>query len=186
MLNLPGGPFDVVYADPPWRYSFSRSKSRQIENQYPTMSLGDIKALPVKQVCAADCVLFLWATSPKLPEAMQVIEAWGFTYKTCMVWCKTQIGMGYWARQKHELLLIATRGKPKPPKPSKRPNSVIVAKRGRHSEKPFDFYGVIEEMTPGARRLELFCRCPVDGWEVWGNELGTKVGYDNLEVIPCG
>ena len=134
------------------------------------MTLDEICALPVSGVAASDAVLFLWATSPKLPEAFRVLEAWGFTYKTCMVWVKDKIGMGYYARQKHELLLIATRGNIPTPAPSDRPPSVIEATRLEHSAKPIEFYEAIERMYPTLERLELFSRSPRHGWAVWGNQ----------------
>ena len=164
------GTFPVIYADPPWRYDVVESESRAIENHYPTMSNEDIYALPIQPLCTDDAVLFLWATSPKLAEAMQVVAAWGFNYKTCMVWVKDKIGMGYYARQQHELLLIATRGAPPTPAPADRPSSVVNATRDAHSAKPTEFYELIERMYPGLPKIELFCRSPRDGWSAWGNQ----------------
>jgi ParB/RepB/Spo0J family partition protein len=167
----PCGEYSVIYADPPWRYEFSETNSREVENQYPTMTLEDIQHLPIP--AAKDCVLFLWATSPKLAEAMTVIDMWGFTYRTCGVWIKPSIGMGYYLRQRHELLLIATLGKPGVPDSSDRFDSVIEAPRSKHSEKPPIVYEMIETMYPHATRIELFCRTPRDGWAVWGRDAGT-------------
>jgi N6-adenosine-specific RNA methylase IME4 len=167
---LPTSRHSVIYADPPWQYDFSKSDSREIENQYPTMPVDDICALPIPGIAAADCVLFMWATSPKLPEAMQVLNAWGFTYKTCMVWVKDKIGMGYYARQKHELLLIATQGNLPTPDPSNRPASVIEAPRGEHSRKPEVVYELLEKMYPNLNKIELFSRTPRAGWKAWGNQ----------------
>jgi N6-adenosine-specific RNA methylase IME4 len=164
------GRHPIIYADPPWRYEHAESRTREIENQYPTMELEAICALPVHEVTTDDAVLFLWATSPKLAEAMHVIEAWGFTYRTCMVWDKERIGMGYYARQQHELLLIATKGQPPAPAPEARPPSVIRAPRGEHSAKPERFYEIIEGMYGPLPKLELFCRSPRSGWKVWGNQ----------------
>ncbi len=164
------GKFNVIYADPPWEYDFSASDNRKIENQYPTMPLEKICALPVGEIAAEDCVLFLWATSPKLREALQVIDDWGFEYKTSMVWVKDQIGMGYYARQKHEWLLIAARGNLPVPLPDNRPHSVIEAPRGKHSEKPEEFYSVIETMYPEYPKIELFSRKNRKGWASWGNQ----------------
>jgi N6-adenosine-specific RNA methylase IME4 len=162
--------FPVLLADPPWRYEHVKTDSRAIENQYPTMELDAICALPVGEVCTDDAVLFLWATSPKLDESLRVVREWGFTYRTCMVWVKTQIGMGYYARQQHELLLICTRGEPPVPLPENRPASVITAGRGEHSRKPVEFYEAIERMYPEFSKLEMFCRKPRDGWTAWGNQ----------------
>jgi N6-adenosine-specific RNA methylase IME4 len=112
---------------------------------------------------------------------MKVIESWGFTYRTCMVWVKDKIGMGYYARQQHELLLIAMKGSPRVPAPKNRPSSVVNAPRSAHSKKPDLFYELIERMYPRARKVELFCRSPRDGWTAWGNEIrGAVVGLPFL------
>jgi len=162
--------FPVIYADPPWRYEHAESESRAIENQYPTMDLDAICALPVANLATPDALLFMWATSPKLEEAMRVVREWGFVYRTCMVWDKVKIGMGYYARQQHELLLICTRGAPPTPPPSARPGSVLTIERGEHSAKPVEFYEMIERMYPALPKIELFCRSPRAGWAVWGNQ----------------
>jgi N6-adenosine-specific RNA methylase IME4 len=166
---LPPGQFSVLYCDPPWRYEHAPTESRAVENHYPTLELDAIKELEIP--AADDAVLFLWATSPKLAEAMEVIDAWGFDYRTCMVWAKDRIGMGYYARQQHELLLIARRGELPVPAETDRPASVVHAPRGKHSEKPPVFYELIERMYPNHPRVELFARVSRAGWESWGNEL---------------
>ena len=167
---LPDGKYHIILADPPWLYDYSISDSRKIENQYPTMELQDIMDLPIENILAADCVLFLWATSPKLVEAMQVITSWGFTYKTSMVWVKDKIGMGYYARQQHELLLISTRGTLPVPLPQNRVSSVIEAPRVQHSRKPEKLYNIIEKMYPDRAKIELFSRGQRAGWDMWGNQ----------------
>jgi N6-adenosine-specific RNA methylase IME4/ParB-like chromosome segregation protein Spo0J len=167
--ELPTGVFEVILADPPWRYQFSETQSREIENHYPTMDLDDIKNLNVPS--ADDSVLFLWATAPKLEEALEVLNSWGFTYKTCAVWDKEKIGMGYWFRGQHELLLVGTKGSFPTPEPSARFSSIIKEPRSTHSTKPKVIYEMLEAMFPGRTYLELFCRTPRDGWEVWGNEV---------------
>jgi len=162
--------YPVLYADPPWRYEHAESESRMIENQYPTMALDEICALPVADLVTPDAILFLWATSPKLAESMRVIESWGFTYRTCAVWDKQKIGMGYYFRQRHELLLVATRGSIPTPSPENRAASVIVEPREEHSAKPAKFAELIESMYPSLPRIELFCRAPRAGWAAWGNQ----------------
>jgi N6-adenosine-specific RNA methylase IME4/ParB-like chromosome segregation protein Spo0J len=162
--------FIVLLADPPWRYEHTESESRAIENQYPTMSLDEICELPIQDVCTEDVILFLWATSPKLAEAMQVLEAWGFTYRTCAVWDKEKIGMGYYFRQQHELLLVAAKGHPPTPAPSDRVSSVVRSPRLKHSQKPEVVYEIIEAMYPNLPKLELFARNNRDNWSAWGNE----------------
>lgn len=163
--------YPIVYVDPPWRYEYSPTDNREIENHYPTMTLEEICLLPVAEIATPDSVLFLWTTSPKLAESMQVIEAWGYAYKTCMVWDKERMGMGYYARQQHELLLIATRGAVPVPDPANRPPSVIRARRdNEHSAKPAEFYEVIERMYPDLPKIELFARGRRAGWAAWGNQ----------------
>lgn len=163
-------PSPVIYADPAWRYEFTRSETRAIENQYPTMSQEEIAGLSVP--ATDDAVLFLWATSPKLLEALAVLEAWGFEYRSSLVWVKDRIGMGYYARQRHEWLLVGTRGELPVPAAENRPDSVIEAPREDHSEKPEAVYERIERMYPEYEGLwlELFQRRPRPGWQGWGFE----------------
>jgi N6-adenosine-specific RNA methylase IME4 len=166
---IPDGEFNVIYADPPWEYDFSRSPSRNIENQYPTMKVEDICNIAVP--ASKDAVLFLWATSPKLREALKVMQSWNFEYKTSMVWIKDKIGMGYYVRGQHELLLIGTKGTPALPEEAKRPSSVIRAPREDHSKKPGAVYEIIEAMYPNQKYIELFGRGPArTDWMMWGNE----------------
>lgn len=171
-MAWPEGRYTVLYADPPWRYEHPPigASNRSIENHYPTMTVEEICALPIPDLAADNAILFLWATAPKLAECFKVIEAWGFTYRTCMVWVKDKIGMGYHARNRHEILLIAKRGQLAPPEPSNRPDSVVEAARQAHSAKPATFYELIERMYPNAPKVELFSRTPRDGWSVWGYE----------------
>lgn len=171
--GLPSGRYPVIYADPPWRYEFAESESRAIENQYPTMDLDAICALNVSGVATDDAILFIWATSPKLAEAMRVVESWGFTYRSSAVWVKPQLGMGYYFRQQHELLLVATRGSMPAPAPGDRPRSVYESPREAHSAKPVAFYEFIESMYPTLPRVELFARAPREGWAGWGNQLAA-------------
>ena len=168
--ELPDSSYSVIYADPPWKYDHSKSTSRDIENHYPTMTLEEIELLPVRDIAATDSVLFLWATSPKLREAINVLEAWGFKYVTCAVWDKCKIGMGYYFRQQHELLLVGKLGALPTPLPESRVSSVICEARGKHSKKPTRIYGIIEDMYPNERKIELFSRNSRAGWEMWGNE----------------
>lgn len=165
------GRYNVIYADPPWRYDHSVSTSRDIENQYPTMNLDEICALPIGDISAEDCVLFLWVTSPKLEDSLRVINSWGFAYRTCAVWVKDKIGMGYYFRQQHELLLVATKGSLPTPEPSNRCSSVIDGDRVEHSKKPESVYGIIEEMYPEFTKVELFSRQSREGWDAWGNQV---------------
>ena len=172
--------YQVIYADPPWRYDFSKTGNRKIENQYETMSLADIQKLPVPS--DENCVLYLWATAPKLLEALSVMAAWGFTYKTQAIWDKEIIGMGYWWRGQHEILLVGVKGKMSPPMQSCRESSVYRERRTRHSKKPRHYRDFIAKVYPQFNRLELFAREKTDGWDVWGDGVCLtrfKSGHSN-------
>jgi N6-adenosine-specific RNA methylase IME4 len=161
--------YQVLCADPPWQYDANATPDlRSIENHYPTLTVADLCELEVP--AAEDAVMFMWATSPKLTDALHLLDAWDFHYRTCMVWVKDRIGMGYYARQQHELLLIGRRGDLEVPDPSDRPSSVIQAARTEHSAKPQEAYDAIARMYPHLPRLEMFARGPRKGWAVWGNE----------------
>lgn len=167
--------YNVILADPPWRfepYSRETGMDRAADNHYPTESVETIAALDVPDAAADDAVLFLWATAPMLPEALDVMSAWGFQYKSHLIWEKDRLGTGYWARNKHELLLIGTRGNIPAPSPGTQPESVVKAPVGRHSEKPAIFYEIIERLFPNVPKLEMFAREHRAGWDSWGNEVG--------------
>ena len=172
--ELPGGVrYPVIDADPPWRYEHPpMGGNRVVENHYPTMTLEDICALRVDKLAADDAVLYLWATAPMAMKAGQVIEAWGFDYRINIVWVKDKIGMGYYARVQHELLLVARRGKLPPPRELDRLSSVVHADRTEHSVKPEIFHELIERWYPSLPKIELFRRGPArPGWAAWGNQL---------------
>jgi N6-adenosine-specific RNA methylase IME4 len=169
--------YNVLYADPPWRlepYSRERGLNKAAENHYPTMSAPEIAALPMIDLAANDAVLFLWATVPLLVEACMTLAAWGFAYKSHFVWIKDKSGTGYWNRNRHELLLVGTRGAIPAPAPGTQVSSVFqtgVRDRLRHSEKPLEARAMIEAYYPSCPKIELFARPPApQGWDLWGNE----------------
>jgi len=163
------GPFNVIYADPPWDYM------SEVQLGYPTMKLDDIcNLLRGSQSVASDAVLFLWVPASLIAEGLKVLEAWGFRYITHAVWHKGEGGMGSYFRVTHEVLMFATRGSTAIPEvPTEaRPGSVFSYKRGMHSQKPSEIYGVIERMYPELPKMELFRRgVPRAGWHCWGNEV---------------
>jgi len=180
--DLPAGIFRVVYADPPWSYDdsgviVSSDAYGRAERHYPTMAIEDIAALPVRERVADDAVLFLWVTSPLLSACWPVIEAWGFEYKTSIVWDKVAHNYGHYVSVRHELLLICTRGSCTPDVPTPMPDSVYVEQRTEgHSEKPAYFRDLIDRLYPLGNAMEVFGRwTPPRGsrWTVYGNQIQT-------------
>jgi N6-adenosine-specific RNA methylase IME4 len=171
---LPQQKFGVIVADPEWRFepwSRATGMDRAADNHYPTSCTEVIASRDVPSIAADDCVLFLWATIPMLPHALLVMAAWGFDYKSHYVWEKDKLGLGYWNREIHELLLIGTRGKIVAPAPGTQRNSVIHDPRGEHSEKPESFLELIEAWFPTLPKIELNRRGPArPGWSAWGFE----------------
>lgn len=169
-MHSDGKLYGVIYADPPWKYeTFSENgMDRSADNHYPTMSMFDMLTLDVP--AADDCVMFMWATVPMLPEALDLLDTWGFEYKSHIVWIKDRIGTGYWTRNKHEMLLIGTKGKVPAPAMGTQPPSVIELPLGRHSEKPEFFADMISTLYPTTPKLEMFARIGRMGWDVIGNE----------------
>lgn len=152
--SLPEGKYAVIYADPPWRYDFAQVTDWSIEEHYKTLTTEEIKhykdqnGVPIQAIFADNALLFLWSPQPKLTDALQVIEAWGFRYITGAVWVKNRLGMGYWWMQKHELLLLAKKGEFPTPLTKNRFPSVIKAGWNGHSTKPAVVYKMIEKMCP--------------------------------------
>lgn len=172
--SLPEKKYGVILADPEWKFkpwSQETGMDRAADNHYPTSELCDIAARDVLSIAADDGVLYLWGVIPMLPQALCVMHAWGFDYKSAHVWGKDKIGLGYWARENCEILLIGTRGKPPAPAPGTQRNHLIMAERGEHSAKPECFLEMIERHFPTLPKIELNRRGPPrPGWDAWGNE----------------
>jgi N6-adenosine-specific RNA methylase IME4 len=177
---LPAKRFGVILADPEWKFGFWAESGKDIssaDNHYPTSPLSEIKARDVPSIAADDCVLFLWATAPMMQEALEVMAAWGFAYKSQFVWVKHKMGTGYWARNQHELLLLGTRGHVPAPAPGDQWSSVIAADVGVHSAKPEAAHRMIEAYFPTLPKIELNRRGPArEGWDAWGLEAEAAVG----------
>ena len=165
------GIYRVIYADPPWQYNADfMDKYGHAKSHYSTMSIEELCALPVADVRADDCVLFMWTTSPKLEQAFQVIKAWGFNYKTSFVWDKVKHNFGYYNSVRHEFLLIAGHGSSTPDVKELHDSVISIERSGKHSEKPEYFRELIDKLYLTGNRVELFARKKVDGWETWGSE----------------
>jgi len=168
-MPWPDGKYRVIYADPPWSYD-NAGLDASAAKQYETMSTEDICSMPIRDIATDNAVLFMWGTSPLLPDALRVIESWGFEYKTSIVWDKDRPNYGNYVSVQHEFLFIATRGACTPDI-DLRPGSVMrIERTGRHSEKPSEFRQLIDSLYPNGPRIELFARTAAEGWERWGNE----------------
>jgi N6-adenosine-specific RNA methylase IME4 len=175
--------YSVILADPPWHFRTwsARGTGRGAISHYDTLSFADLRALPVADLAADDCALFLWATDPLLPRALDLIVAWGFVYKTVgFTWAKPTLagtgwamGCGYWTRANPESCLLATRGKPR--RLSRSVPQLIVAPRREHSRKPDEARERIEHLIAGPY-VELFARDSRPGWDAWGAEAGLFDG----------
>lgn len=173
----PHGGFRAIYADPPWRFEAwsEAGEGKAPQQHYGCESLADLQALPVERLAAQNSALMMWATFPMLPEALALMAAWGFTYKSGGAWGKQSstgrklaFGTGYIFRSAAELLLVGTRGEPKWLSKSER--NLWLAPIREHSRKPDEIHAMVERMTPGPR-LELFARQQRSGWVAWGNEV---------------
>ena len=168
--------YQAIYADPPWDYQQCRL-SGSAKKHYPTMRIEELCALPVAEIADRDCALFLWATFPQLPEALRLIQAWGFVYKTvAFVWLKQNrkaltwfYGLGFWTRSNAEICLLATKGHPK--RQSAGIHQLVISPVERHSKKPDEVREKIVELMGDVPRIELFARQQTPGWDVWGNEV---------------
>ncbi len=179
-LPFPIKKYAIIYADPPWKYENEKTggsmKSSAID-KYPVLSIKEIKNLPIDSISEKDCCLFMWGTIPLLPEAIETIESWGFTYKTALIWRKTYnglYGMGFWFRGQVEMLFLGVKGDVKAfhLQISNFYQSSVV--NTEHSQKPDKFYEIIEK-TGLKPRIELFARNHREGWDVWGNEAPEEI-----------
>jgi len=162
-----GKKFGTIYADPPWRYDNQATRA-STNNHYRTMNPDEIAALPISQLAADDSHLHLWTTNGFLFECKDIMESWGFSYKSIFVWVKPSYGLGNYWRVAHELLLLGV--KDSCPFLDQSQMSWIEAERERHSTKPSVIREIIEKVSPPPY-LELFARRGVEGWTVWGNEI---------------
>jgi Transcriptional activator, adenine-specific DNA methyltransferase len=186
--------YNIIYADPPWSYrTYSKKgQGRSAESHYPTMSIDAIKALPVSDLAAKDCALFMWITFPCLYEALEVLSAWGFSYKTvAFVWVKQNrksegffTGMGYWTRANAELCILATKGHPK--RISASVHQIIMSHIEEHSKKPEEARSRIVQLMGDIPRVELFARQSPEGWDVWGNEVECSFQLSTEKEVSNG
>ena len=179
---LPHGPFSLIVADPPWHFATwsAQGRKKSTDQHYKTLSFSDIEALDVASVAAPDAVLVIWATAPLLPQAIQLLGTWGFTYKTAGAWAKQsstgrkwQFGTGYIFRSAAEFYVLGTRGAPT--LNARNVRNLTVAPVREHSRKPDETFNELARLVDGPR-LELFARSPRPNWTVWGDEAARPIG----------
>ena len=173
-------PFKTILADPPWQFQNRTGKVAPEHRRllrYPTMPLEEIMDLPVEQVAADQAHLYLWVPNALLSEGLRVMKAWGFSYKTNLVWCKVRKdggpdgrGVGFYFRNVTELVLFGVRGRMRTLQAGRTQVNLVKTRKREHSRKPDEFYDLIESCSPGPY-LELFARFPRAGWRQWGNEI---------------
>jgi len=186
--DLPRHTFGVILADPPWRFRTwnETNQTKSASNHYQLMTLDEIKAMPVRDLAAKDCALVLWATQSMLDQALDVMDTWGFKYKTAGAWAKQSLsgnslafGTGYLFRCAAEFFIVGSCGSPK--SQAKDVRNLIVAPNREHSRKPTEMYEILEKMFPSVPKVELFAREPREGWYPWGNQTGKfarqKAGF---------
>ena len=166
------GKYRIIYADPPWKYdSDFMDKYGHAKSQYATMDLDELCELPIKDLLMPNSVLFLWITSPKLPWAFPLMDAWGFEYKSSFVWDKVKHNMGHYNSVRHEFLLIGGKGSSTPDIRELHDSVISIEKSRKHSEKPEYFRNMIDKLYPTGDRIELFAREKFEGWNSWGFEV---------------
>jgi len=188
LASLGGEPFQTVLADPPWRFQNRTGKvapEHKRLSRYDTMTWKDIAALPVADLTAKEAHCYLWVPNALLDEGLKVLEAWGFTYKSNLVWYKTRKdggpdgrGVGFYFRNVTELILFGVKGRLRTLPPGRSQVNLLATRKREHSRKPDEIFPLIESCSPGPF-LELFARYPQPGWTVWGDE-------SSGDVVPRG
>ena len=189
--------YQIIYCDPPWNFGnrmYSSNKidhHRAISRAYPVMKTQDICKLPIKDICAENAICFMWVADAFIPEALEVLRAWGFQYKTiAFIWQKKEKSgkqvcyMGQWTMKGSEIVLLGTRGKMTQYLISRKIRQLVEASRERkkHSRKPQIIRDRIVEMFGNLPRIELFSRQKTDGWDVWGNEVKSDIDFETKVV----
>ena len=180
--------YKIIYADPPWAYRNMGNIQATANSHYSTMNNEDICKLPINEIADDNSILFLWATFPKIQEALNVIKSWGFEYKTVgFVWIKKNkcgsnfFGVGWYTKSNAEVCLIGVKGKS--PKISNSISQIIETVREKHSKKPDIVREKIVEFAGDLPRIELFARQKVKGWDSWGNEVEKDIELNNVDKL---
>ena len=175
--ELPNKKYSIIYADPPWDYKGQtqhngeggKSTGGALEH-YKTVKLQDLKNLPIDDICEDNCLLFMWATSPHLDQAIELLKDWGFSWATiAFVWDKQKVNPGFYTMSQCEIVLVGKRGKIPKPRGSRNVRQFVSEERQKHSRKPDEVRDRIDLMFPNHKKIELFARESFDGWDSWGD-----------------
>jgi len=174
--------YQIIYADPPWEYTASECIAKKSclsgehQEHYQYMHLEDIKKLPIQNICEKSCLCFMWSTSPKLNEAIELGGAWGFQYSTvAFVWDKQRLNPSYYTMSQIEMCLVFRKGNIPKPRGARNIRQFLSEERTLHSKKPEEIRNRINQMFPLQRKIELFARQKTEGWDVWGNEVQSDI-----------
>jgi len=175
--------YDIIYCDPPWDYKGQVQHAKKGEpttggaiKHYSTLALSDLKKFDIPSICSDDCLLFLWSTSPHLDQAIDLMKSWGFAWATVgFAWDKQKVNPGFYTMSQVELCLIGKRGRIPQPRGARNIRQFVSQARGEHSAKPAEVRTRIEQMFPTQRKIELFARAKVAGWDAWGDEIEPDV-----------
>jgi N6-adenosine-specific RNA methylase IME4 len=173
--------YNIIYADPPWDYAGreqhnSIKENKSVKDHYNNMTLDELKELDVNKICDKSCLLFLWTSSPHLPQAIELMNSWGFDYKTiAFIWDKQKTNPGYYTLSQCEICLVGKIGNIPMPRGSRKERQFISEMRRGHSQKPDEVRMRIERMFPIQKKLEMFARVASPGWDIWGNELPNTI-----------
>jgi len=174
--------YDIIYADPPWQYKSKENVAAKsvlngkLNTHYQTMSLDEIKRLPVKEISSDNSLLFMWVVSPMLDDCIEVIKSWGYKYSTiAFVWHKQKPNMGSYTMSECEIVLVGKKGKIPSPRGARNIRQFLSEKKTKHSSKPEEIRKRIDQLFPNQSKLELFARDKTDGWDIWGNELANDI-----------
>jgi len=190
--------YQIIYADPPWKYNSkelygdkinghkngTRKRFANLERMYNTMTIEDIKALPIKKISDDNCCCFMWVTDSHLKQGIEALESWGFKYKTiAFVWLKKYstgtnvLNFAPWTLKSTEICLLGVKGKMSKYKTANNVQQFVVAERKKHSQKPEEVRKRIEVLFGGCKKIELFAREKIEGWDCWGNEVESDIEF---------
>ena len=173
--------YQVIYADPPWDYGGKKQHTdkkavKSADGHYNTMKLKELKKMDIQSICHTNALLFLWTSSPHLEQAIELMKAWGFEYKTiAFVWYKQKTNPSFYTMSSCEICIVGKRGVFPTPRGSRNEKQFLSEMRQKHSQKPEEIRSRIERMFPAQKKIELFAREKKEGWDVYGNEVPDSI-----------